>query len=101
MRGDSASFPSARRRTFSRCSASQPGASRRQHQRLEDAGIRVKVMDATPIKAGRSERGKMRTAYFWRVYGEHNAVCFPYFPSHEAAKCTPPSARSMIRARCC
>jgi len=74
----------------------------RQHQRLEDAGIRVnrprltqlvqrvtgllepiydaqfasiresrvKAMDETPIKAGRSERGKMRTAYFWPVYGE-------------------------------
>jgi transposase len=89
----------------------------RQHQRLEDAGIRVsrpwltqlvqrevgllepiydaqfasiresrvKAMDETPIKAGRSERGKMRTAYFWPVYGEHNEVCFPYFPSREAA----------------
>lgn len=89
----------------------------RQHQRLEDAGIRVsrpwltqltqqtigllepiyeaqfasiresrvKAMDETPIKAGRSERGKMRTAYFWPVYGEHNEVCFPYFPSREGA----------------
>lgn len=27
----------------------------------------------------------MRTAYFWPVYGEHNEVCFPYFPSREAA----------------
>ncbi len=89
----------------------------RQHQRLQDAGIRVsrpwltqlaqgtigliepiyeaqfasirasrvKAMDETPIKAGRSERGKMRTAYFWPVYGEHNEVCFPYFPSREVA----------------
>lgn len=89
----------------------------RQHQRLEDAGVRVsrpwltqltqqtigllepiyeaqfasirasrvKAMDETPIKAGRSERGKMRTAYFWPVYGEHNEVCFPYFPSREGA----------------
>lgn len=89
----------------------------RQHQRLEDAGIRVsrpwltqlvqrvtgllepiydaqfasirdsrvKAMDETPIKAGRTERGKMRNAYFWPVYGEHNEVCFPYFPSREAA----------------
>ncbi|MGH8268745.1 MAG: IS66 family transposase, partial [Steroidobacteraceae bacterium] len=46
---------------------------------------RVKAMDETPIKAGRSERGKMRTAYFWPVYGEHNEVCFPYFPSREGA----------------
>jgi transposase len=46
---------------------------------------RVKAMDETPIKAGRSEHGKMRTAYFWPVYGEHNEVCFPYFPSREGA----------------
>jgi transposase len=46
---------------------------------------RVQAMDETPIKAGRSERGKMRTAYFWPVYGEHNEVCFPYFPSREGA----------------
>jgi transposase len=45
---------------------------------------RVKAMDETPVKAGRKERGKMRTAYFWPVYGEHNEVCFPYFPSREA-----------------
>ncbi len=48
-------------------------------------GSRVKAMDETPIKAGRIERGKMRAAYFWPVYGEHNEVCFPYFPSREAA----------------
>jgi len=47
-------------------------------------GSRVKAMDETPIKAGRTERGKMRAAYFWPVYGEHNEVCFPYFPSREA-----------------
>ncbi|MGH9653128.1 MAG: IS66 family transposase, partial [Bryobacteraceae bacterium] len=46
---------------------------------------RVKAMDETPIKAGRKERGKMRTAYFWPVYGEHNEVCFPYFPSRKGA----------------
>jgi hypothetical protein len=44
---------------------------------------RVKAMDETPIKAGRKERGKMRLAYFWPVYGEHNEVCFPYFPSRD------------------
>ena len=36
-----------------------------------------------PVKAGRKERGKMRTAYFLPVYGGHNEVCFPYFPSRE------------------
>ena len=48
---------------------------------------RVKAMDETSIKAGRSEGGgKMKTAYFWPVYGDQNEVCFPYFPSREA-KC--------------
>jgi transposase len=46
---------------------------------------RVKAMDETPIKAGRSEHGKMKTAYFWPVYGEHDEVCFPWFPSREGA----------------
>jgi transposase len=45
---------------------------------------RVKAMDETPIKAGRQERGKMKLTYFWPVYGEHNEVCFPHFPSREA-----------------
>jgi len=44
---------------------------------------RVKAMDETPVKAGRKERGKMRLAYFWPVYGEHNEVCFPFFPSRD------------------
>jgi len=87
----------------------------RQHQRLEDSGIkvsrpwltqlsqqsisllepiydaqfdsirasRVKAMDETPIKAGRKERGKMKLAYFWPVYGGHDEVCFPFFPSRD------------------
>lgn len=44
---------------------------------------RVKAMDETPIKAGRKERGKMKIAYFWPVYGEHNEVCFPFFTSRD------------------
>jgi transposase len=44
---------------------------------------RVKAMDETPVKAGRKERGKMKTGYFWPVYGEHNEVCFPFFLSRE------------------
>ncbi|MBS0418789.1 MAG: IS66 family transposase [Proteobacteria bacterium] len=47
---------------------------------------RVKAMDETLIKAGRKERGKMKLAYFWPVYGEHNEVCFPYYPSREAQR---------------
>lgn len=42
---------------------------------------RVKSMDETPIKAGRVGNGKMKTGYFWPVYGERDEVCFPYFPS--------------------
>jgi transposase len=46
---------------------------------------RVKAMDETPIKAGRSGHGKMRTGYFWPVYGEHDEVCFPFHASRSAA----------------
>jgi transposase len=42
---------------------------------------RVKTMDETTIKAGRAGPGKMKTGYFWPVYGEHDEVCFPFFPS--------------------
>jgi transposase len=42
---------------------------------------RVICIDETPIKAGRSAHGKMKTAYFWPVYGERDEVCFPYFPT--------------------
>jgi hypothetical protein len=39
------------------------------------------AMDETPIKAGRTGHGTMKTGYFWPVYGEHDEVCFPFFPS--------------------
>lgn len=42
---------------------------------------RVTTMDETPIKAGRAGRGKMKTGYFWPIYGEADEVCFPFFPS--------------------
>jgi transposase len=42
---------------------------------------RVKAMDETPIKAARAGPGKMKAAYFWPIYGEHDEVCFPYFES--------------------
>ena len=47
-------------------------------------GSRVIAMDETPIKAGRNGQGSMKTGYFWPVYGEHDEVCFPYFPSRAA-----------------
>ncbi len=43
---------------------------------------RVKAMDETPIKAGRSGHGKMKLSYFWPVYGQLDEVCFPFYPSH-------------------
>jgi transposase len=42
---------------------------------------RVKAMDETPIKAGRAGHGKMKTGYFWPIYGEADEVCFPFSPS--------------------
>lgn len=42
---------------------------------------RVKAMDETPIKAGRAGHGKLKTGYFWPVYGQDDEVCFPFFPS--------------------
>jgi len=46
---------------------------------------RVKAMDETPIKAGRSGHGKMRTGYFWPLYGERDEVCFPFHASRSAS----------------
>ena len=81
----------------------------RQHRRLDDAGIkvsrpwltqlmqatvaqldsvrtsRVKAMDEVPIKAGRSAPGKMKTAYFWPIYGERDEICFTHSPSRAGA----------------
>lgn len=41
----------------------------------------VLAMDETPIKAGRQEKGKMRQAYFWPIYGDGNEIVFRYAPS--------------------
>ncbi len=38
---------------------------------------RVVAMDETPIRAGR-KKGKMRTGYFWPVYGDRDEVAFPF-----------------------
>lgn len=42
---------------------------------------RVIAMDETPIKAGRKAKGKMKTGYFWPVYGEQDEICFPFSDS--------------------
>jgi transposase len=39
---------------------------------------RVLAMDETPIKASREQKGKMKQAYFWPVYGEDDEVVFTY-----------------------
>jgi transposase len=49
---------------------------------------RVKAMDETPIKAGRTGTGQMKTGYFWPVFGEHEEICFLFYPdrSHKRVK---------------
>jgi len=44
---------------------------------------RVKIIDETPIKAGRKKKGKMRTAYFWPTMGGDNEIAFLFFESRE------------------
>lgn len=46
---------------------------------------RVKAIDETTIRAGRAGPGKMKTGYFWPIYGELDEVCFPFFESREHA----------------
>lgn len=38
----------------------------------------VLAMDETPIKAGRTKKGKMHQGYFWPVYGDSDEVVFIY-----------------------
>lgn len=50
----------------------------------------VLAMDETPIKAGRKKqkppnRGKMKTGYFWPVYGDRDEVAFPFAPTRAHA----------------
>ena len=43
------------------------------------------AMDETPVKAGRLSPGKMKQAYLWPIYGEHDEVVFHYAASREHA----------------
>lgn len=45
---------------------------------------RVKAMDETPIKAGVASPGKMKTAFFWPIYGELDEICFKFYPDRNA-----------------
>ena len=40
-------------------------------------------MDETPIRAGRVGPGKMRTAWFWPVFGDRDEIAFPFRLSRE------------------
>ncbi len=44
---------------------------------------RVKIIDETPIKAGRKKKGKMKTGYFWPVLGDDGEIVFLFFESRE------------------
>jgi transposase len=39
------------------------------------------TMDETPIKAGRRDKGKLHTGYFWPVYGDREEIAFPFAAS--------------------
>jgi transposase len=45
----------------------------------------VLAVDETPIKAGRKVRGKMKTGYFWPIYGDQGEIVFPFSPSRSGA----------------
>jgi len=89
----------------------------RQHQRLEQAGIRLSrstlthwvqraadlwepiyyallslilqswlvLMDETPLKAGRREKGKLHRGYLWPIYGDQDEIAFPFSASRVQA----------------
>jgi transposase len=42
---------------------------------------RTLTMDETPIRAGVKCRGKMKTGYFWPIYGDLDEVVFPFAES--------------------
>ena len=39
---------------------------------------KVLAIDETPIKAGRAGKGKLKTTWYWPVYGEAHEVCFTW-----------------------
>lgn len=46
---------------------------------------RVKTIDETTIRAGRAWPSKMKTGYFWPIYGALDGVCLPFFESRQHA----------------
>ena len=45
----------------------------------------VLAMDETPIKAGRKGKGKMKEAWFWPLYGDHDEISFTFSLSRAKA----------------
>ncbi len=45
----------------------------------------VIAMDETPIKAGVQSQGKMKTGYFWPIYGDRAEIVFPFAPTRAAS----------------
>jgi transposase len=43
------------------------------------------VMDETPLKAGRREKGKLHKGYLWPLYGDQDEVAFPFAASRAQA----------------
>ena len=46
---------------------------------------RVLAMDETPIKAGKAGKGKLKTSWYWPVYGEDDEICFTWSTSRGSA----------------
>ena len=44
---------------------------------------KVICMDETPVKAARAHSGKMKTSYYWPIYGDQDEVCFEWRESRE------------------
>jgi len=46
---------------------------------------KVLAMDETPIKAGRKQKGKMKSTWFWPLYGEQDEVVFGWSETRGSA----------------
>lgn len=46
---------------------------------------KILAMDETPIKAGRKQKGKMKSTWFWPIYGENDEVVFTWSTSRGTA----------------
>lgn len=42
---------------------------------------KILAMDETPVKYSRKSKGKMKTGYYWPIYGDSNEIAFCFSPS--------------------